>query len=231
MRKVFAFVITLTLFSYSCKEVENDVVDASNGLGKSAYLGQKSAAQVSRDLPPEDPGSQGGGGGDFTFVMPQSPTVSNASPLIPVGQPSSSYTPTGTLYGPDIVAFGPAAANTVFPFPVAPTAARLWMGVIFKSAPYQFVVRGYPLAISNGSIAWNSSPVSVQVVGGAPNGNSYNFTPCQSNCGTYNVTQGQMEVSQLSIDAQGKLTLKAKVTPFPGGAVIQVDKVGYLRWH
>jgi hypothetical protein len=243
-KNLFVFFVCTLLIS-----CEQDHVDLQ---GQSSMRTLKSAVNkksiMERDLPPEWPEGEGGNGGSSTIVYTpsQSPTISTAAPFVLSGNTGGAFSSTGGFTS-DIVAFGPAGSDS-FPF-VPPTGAtKLWMGFILSSGPYRYVVRGYPFAISNGNPYWYGGALTNQLVAVAPGAstgtpnftwipsqyapNSNNVIPGHydySSTGTVAVTTAEVVISQLSINAQGLLTLLGTVKI--GGTTYQINKVNYKRAH
>jgi hypothetical protein len=238
---VFSFV-SFAVFSCEQEQISSQGPASSRG---SKYMSPAVASGIVADLPPEMPDG-GTLGGDLTFYPPQSPAIFNATPFVPSGQASSSFSSTGG-FTTDAVAFGPAEGD-VFPF-VPPTgAAKVWMGFIFdnQSGPSsKLLISGYPIAISNSHAYWFGGPLTRRLVAaGLGNGLALTWIPAhvgdnnQLISGHYDyygsgmttsVTDAQVTITELSINSQDRLTLKATVKI--GSSTYQVNKTNYIRVH
>lgn len=202
---------------------------------------------VVADLPPEMPDG-GPTGGDLTFYPPQSPAIFNATPFVPSGQASSSFSSTGEITT-DAVAFGPAEGD-VFPF-VPPTgAAKVWMGFIFNNQngpSAKLLISGYPIAISNSRAYWYGGPLTRRLVavglGSGLSDINFAWVPAHvennvvipgyydlyGSGTTYSVANAEVTITELSINAQDRLTLRATIKI--GSSTYQVNKTNYIRVH
>lgn len=246
MKKLFVCVVIFASSLYSCQH-EQSTLDELGQTGKrSNAMPAQVKNDIAFDLPPEDPEAQGNPGGDLTFYPPQSPAIFNATPFVPSGQASSSFSSTGG-FTTDAVAFGPAEGD-VFPF-VPPTgAAKVWMGFIFNNQTgpnTKLLISGYPIAISNSHAYWYGGPLTRRLVASdLGNGLALSWVPQHvgdnnevipgyydySGSGmSYSVANAQVTITELSINAQDRLTLKATVTI--GSSTYQVNKTNYIRVH
>lgn len=248
MKKVVLLFSIVSFALFSCENNAINTPGPTQATG-SKYAREQEKMDVVNYFPPKDPVDDPGtcsgcGGSGITYTPPQSPTLFNAAPFIPSGQASSSFSSTGEPWT-DMVAFGPAEAEYAFPFTVASGTAKVWMGFAFKNGPYLMVVRGYPIGVNNGVPTWFPGALPTQLVGGTSS-NSINFhwvvttygsdgniaTPGHyevSGAGSYAVADVDVTISQLSINAQDRLTLKATVKL--GSSIYQIDKTNYIRIH
>lgn len=249
MKHTATFIAGLILLFISCQK--GDVMTPPRPQDSDAN------SPTTFDLPPEEPGGQGSWDWSdvtVTYNPPTSPTTNTAEPFIKSGKASGSFTSNGQLdkFTTDVVVFKtePSAPNFSF---VPPTGAiKVWMGFILRTyGGNYYMIKAYPVAISNGNAYYTSAPVNTPIAAGniyrstagGPIGIPENFswTPAQygpdgivttpgywtcSKCEIQSIT-GDVTVSLLKMNADGTLTLKATVKI--GGTTYTIDRVGFKR--
>ncbi|NIJ55838.1 hypothetical protein [Dyadobacter arcticus] len=195
-------------------------------------------------IEPDDPGTGGTSGGDVNFVLPSYPAIDNGNPYVLAGRTGALFTPSGSSNG-DLVGFAKADPTDSWPLVIVPSALGLLMGFTFIHNGIKYLVQGYTVSIYNGQIHYWTDPRPVKLVlMSAAYGQATHWVPTSHDqdgfitelahweCSSCNVgggtMQGQVKITQLSINAQGLLTLAATVT-IPG-KTMQVINVNWRRW-
>jgi hypothetical protein len=185
------------------------------------------------------------------YNPPTTPTTTGAEPFILSGKASADFTSSGKFdkFTTDFVNFKnePTASNFSFVPPTGST--KVWMGFIVRAnGGDYYIVKAYPVAISNGNAYYSSAPVNSPIgagnlfsgsIKGDPTGTPENFQwiPAQygpdgkvtapgywscTKCEGASIT-GEVTVSLLKMNADGTLTLKATVKI--GGTTYTIDRV------
>lgn len=184
------------------------------------------------------------------YNPPVTPTTTAAEPFIPSGMAAVLYSSDGKLdkFTTDGIAFKnePTAPNFSF---VPPTgSAKVWLAFMIRpgGANY-YMIKAYPVAISNGNAYYSSAPVNTPIAAGnlsrstlgaplnlpenfkwfdaqyGPDGKvtSPGYWSC-SKCEVQSIT-GNVTVSLLKMNPDGTVTLKA--TANIGGTTYTIDRV------
>jgi hypothetical protein len=252
MNKLFLQACVVFSFLLSCQseEIVSSKVQSngkkSNALS-AAEISSLSNSNISDPtfIEPDNSESDGGAGGDLTFVPPTSPTMSNAVPFVASGKAGTLFTSTGQLVS-DLIAMGPAEPTAPSPGIILLNAAHLWMGFNVTAANVRYIVRGYPIAINNGTAIFWTYPVTVQVVVGSTVNSGLKWVPTEyKNDGSIaslahfdcivcspqpGVMEGQVTMTELNINALGQITLKAKLEIPQIGKTFQINKVNYKKY-
>ncbi|QRR02136.1 hypothetical protein [Dyadobacter sandarakinus] len=248
MKKAFLLAIAPFCFLLSCQS-EDIVLKEGAASSRSGLVSEGDASlpaqAVGSDpnfIEPIDPEGGGGAGGDINFILPTSPTIDNGNPLIIGGKAGAAFTQSGSPDG-EMILFATAEPSIPRPLTIMSNARGLKMGVSFIYNGLRHIVRFYhSVATYNGGIYFWTEAQPVQVLIGTLQ-NLPKWQPSVwSNSGQlvkpsqwalYNgpvgESNGQLAISELSVNAQGKVTLKAVLT-MPG-KTIPINYVNWNRWE
>jgi hypothetical protein len=241
MKKLALFFVIFTSVLLSCKDEAVPTTKEQYGAEKIPFLPTRDKTSA-RDLPPEWPEGEGGAGGDLTYVIPPSPVVQDGLPFILQGKTGGLFTVTGGIG--EFIVFG--SADPTMSKPALAPADSKGLIILFATVDggVRYIFRGYVLAVKAGQIYYSqdAKPVNV-IVSSAGIGQQLYYVPTTTDshgniielahyscyCNANGELQGQLKINQLSMNAQGQITLNATATV--PGKTLQISKVNWKRWY